>query len=89
MFVTRLSEHVRVFSLSLALSLCVCVCVCVCVIVVSKAGWISCVLSSVCVCVCVCGHVEAVCGNPVLLSSHTLFRCSYKPLILQKMLRLL
>ncbi len=87
MFVTRLSEHVRVFSLSLALSLCVCVCVLL--LSVRGVGSAVCCRVCVCVCVCVCGHVEAVCGNPVLLSSHTLFRCSYKPLILQKMLRLL
>lgn len=34
----------------------------------------------------VCGHV---CGNTVLLTSHTLFSCSYKPLMPQKMLNLL
>lgn len=35
------------------------------------------------------GHVGPVCGNPVLLTSHTLFSCSYKPLMPQKMLSLL
>lgn len=32
------------------------------------------------------GHVVLVCGNPALLTSHTLFSCSYKPLMPQKML---
>lgn len=35
------------------------------------------------------GHVGLVCGNPALLTSHTLFSCSYKPLMPQKMLSLL
>lgn len=35
------------------------------------------------------GHVGPVCGNPALLTSHTLFSCSYKPLMPQKMLSLL
>lgn len=30
-----------------------------------------------------------MCGNPALLTSHTLFSCSYKPLMPQKMLSLL
>lgn len=37
----------------------------------------------------VCGHVGPVCGNPALLTSHTLFSRSYKPLMPQKMLSLL
>lgn len=35
------------------------------------------------------GHVGPVCGNPALLTSHTLFSRSYKPLMPQKMLSLL
>lgn len=35
------------------------------------------------------GHVSPVCGNPALLTSHTLFSRSYKPLMPQKMLSLL
>lgn len=35
------------------------------------------------------GHVGLVCGNPALLTSHTLFSRSYKPLMPQKMLSLL
>lgn len=41
------------------------------------------------VCVCVCKDVRPMCGNPVLLTSHTLFSHSYKPLMPQKMLNLL
>lgn len=40
-------------------------------------------------CVGVWGHVGPVCGNPALLTSHTLFSCSCKPLMPQKMLSLL
>lgn len=35
------------------------------------------------------GYVGLVCGNPALLTSHTLFSHSYKPLMPQKMLSLL
>lgn len=35
------------------------------------------------------GYVGPVCGNPELLTSHTLFSGSYKPLMPQKMLNLL
>lgn len=43
-----------------------------------RGGWVG-----------VWGHVGPVCGNPALLTSHTLFSCSYKPLMPQKMLSLL
>lgn len=41
------------------------------------------------VCACVCEDVRPMCGNSVLLTSHTLFSRSYKPLMPQKMLNLL